>query len=142
MFVISVYRVLLVGKICIDDSILTKPGSLTVDEYKDMQRHPSIGAKILEGVDFLHDISHIVEQHHERYDGEGYPNGLKNDEIRLEASILSIADVYDAMTSDRPYRKALSKETAIKELEDNSGIQFHPTLVNHFMKIIDEDKNI
>ena len=70
------------------------------------------------------------------------PGTMAHDEIRLEASILAIADVYDAMTSDRPYRKALSKETAMKELEDNSGIQFHPTLVNHFMKIIDEDKNI
>ena len=130
-----------IGKIGIDDSILKKPGELTAEEYVAIQSHPSIGSNIIEGVDFLHDISHIVEQHHEKYDGTGYPKGLKGEEIRLEAAILSIADVYDAMTSDRPYRKALSTSFTIKELKLNSGTQFDPKIASHFIKIIEKESN-
>ncbi len=128
-----------IGKIGIDDYILKKPGALTSEEYSNIQRHPCIGANILEGVDFLHDISLIVEQHHERHDGKGYPNGLLGDDIRIEAAILAIADVYDAMTSNRPYRDALPGSVALEELRCNRGTQFHPEITDCFIKIIERD---
>ncbi|WP_105615231.1 HD-GYP domain-containing protein [Vallitalea okinawensis] len=125
-----------IGKIGVPDNILNKASSLTKVEYEQIQSHPAIGANILSNVDFLKDIAEIIRCHHERADGKGYPNHLTQDQIPIESSILSIADVYDAMTSDRPYRKALSKEEAIKELIDNSGTQFVPELVDEFLKII------
>lgn len=125
-----------IGKIGIDDQILKKPGKLTDEEYKKIKEHPSIGAEILKGVNFLKEVSDIVKHHHERYDGKGYPDGLKGDETPVEAAILSIADVYDAMTSDRPYRKALTKEEALNEIEKNAGIQFNPELAKMFVKVM------
>ncbi|MDY0236152.1 MAG: HD-GYP domain-containing protein [Gudongella sp.] len=126
-----------IGKIGINDSILNKATRLTAEEYHEIMKHPSIGADIICKVDFLKDITTIVKHHHERYDGKGYPDGLKGDEIPIEASILMIADSYDAMTSDRPYRKALTKEEAIGELRKNSGTQFHPELVIKFISIME-----
>ena len=126
-----------IGKIGINDSILNKASKLTVEEYHEIMKHPSIGADIISKVDFLKDITIIVKHHHERYDGKGYPDGLKGDEIPIEASILMIADSYDAMTSDRPYRKALTPEEAVEELRKNSGTQFHPELVTKFISIIE-----
>lgn len=122
-----------IGKIGIPDEILNKPGRLTRDEFEMIQEHSSIGAKILGNVNSLKKVSNIIVQHHERYDGTGYPGRLKGDQISIEASILMISDSYDAMTTDRPYRKALSKEKAISELEKYSGVQFHPLLTRTFI---------
>ncbi|KGG80096.1 hypothetical protein Y919_08190 [Caloranaerobacter azorensis H53214] len=125
-----------IGKIGIDDQILRKPGKLTYEEYEKIKKHPSIGAEILKEVNFLKEVSSIVRHHHERYDGKGYPDGLKEDEIPVEAAILAIADVYDAMTSDRPYRKALTKEVALSEIEKNAGTQFNPEFAKMFVKVM------
>lgn len=122
-----------IGKIGVPDDILNKPGRLTEDEYMKIQDHSTIGAKILGNVDSLKKVAKIIVQHHERYDGSGYPNQLKGEQIAIEASILMISDSYDAMTTDRPYRKALSKEQAISELTKFSGTQFHPMLTKCFV---------
>ncbi len=122
-----------IGKIGIPDEILNKPGKLTRDEFELIQEHSTIGAKILGNVNSLKKVSNIIVQHHEKYDGSGYPGHLKGEQISIEASILMISDSYDAMTTDRPYRKALSKEVAISELEKYSGIQFHPLLTRTFI---------
>lgn len=125
-----------IGKIGINDAILNKTTRLTNEEYSEIMRHPSIGAEIISKVDFLKDITTIVKHHHERYDGHGYPDGLVGDQIPIEACVLTIADSYDAMTSDRPYRKALTPEEAFEELKKNSGTQFHPGLVDAFIKMM------
>ncbi len=126
-----------IGKIGIHDEILNKASRLTQEEFQEIMRHPSIGAEIISKVDFLNDITTIVKHHHERYDGKGYPDGLSGDDIPIEAAILTIADSYDAMTSDRPYRKAMTAHDAIEELRKNSGTQFHPELVKVFVAIMD-----
>lgn len=125
-----------IGKIGIDDSILKKPLKLSQEEYEFIQMHPVIGAEILKDVDFLKDIANIIKHHHERYDGKGYPDRLKGEEISIEASILAVADVYDAMTSDRPYRKGMDKETALNEIKVNAGTQFHPEVATMFLKLM------
>lgn len=125
-----------IGKIGINDSILNKAARLSQEEYHEIMRHPSIGADIISKVDFLKDITTIVKHHHERFDGKGYPDGLHGDEIPIEAAILTIADSYDAMTSDRPYRKALTQEEAFEELKKNAGTQFHPKLVEAFISLM------
>lgn len=127
-----------IGKIGINDNILNKAGKLTKEEYETIMKHPSIGADIIGKVHFLDDVTKIVRHHHEKYDGTGYPDGLKGDEIPIEASILMIADTYDAMTTDRPYRKALTKEMAIEELKKYSGTQFDPRLVDVFIDMINQ----
>lgn len=125
-----------IGKIGIDLTLLHKEGRLTPDDINDLQQHPTIGMKILEPIEFLQDVRLCIGQHHERYDGQGYPNSVPASELLLESRILAIADAFDAMTSDRPYRKALSVEVAIKELYDNSGSQFDPELVTHFVELL------
>lgn len=125
-----------IGKIGIDLTLLHKEGRLTPDDINDLQQHPTIGMKILEPIEFLQDVRLCIGQHHERYDGQGYPNSVPASELLLESRILAIADAFDAMTSDRPYRKALSVEVAIKELYDNSGSQFDPELVPHFVELL------
>jgi len=125
-----------IGKIGINDSILNKATRLSQEEFHEIMRHPSIGADIISKVDFLKDITTIVKHHHERFDGKGYPDGLHGDEIPIEAAILTIADSFDAMTSDRPYRKALTQEEAFEELKRNAGTQFHPQLVETFISIM------
>jgi HD-GYP domain-containing protein (c-di-GMP phosphodiesterase class II) len=127
-----------IGKIGIDLSLLHKEGMLTPQDIKNLQQHPSIGMHILEPIEFLHDVRACIGQHHERFDGMGYPNRIKQEEQLLEARILVIADSFDAMTSDRPYRKALSLDIAIAELHDNSGTQFDPELVHVFSQAIEE----
>jgi HD-GYP domain-containing protein (c-di-GMP phosphodiesterase class II) len=127
-----------IGKIGIDLSLLHKEGKLTPKDIKDLQQHPSIGMHILEPIEFLHDVRTCIGQHHERFDGMGYPNRIKKDELSIEARILAIADSFDAMTSDRPYRKALPLESALCELHDNAGTQFDPALVKVFSQVIEE----
>ncbi len=127
-----------IGKIGIDLSLLHKQGKLTPSDIRELHMHPAIGMKILEPIEFLLDVRTCIGQHHERYDGMGYPNRIKKEEQLIESRILSVADSFDAMTSDRPYRKALTIETAVKELRDNAGTQFDPEIVQIFVEIIEE----
>ncbi|MBI2843464.1 MAG: diguanylate cyclase [Armatimonadetes bacterium] len=128
------------GKIGVPDSILNKPGSLTQEERTAMMRHPSIGGDILSRAPQLELIIPAVLFHHERWDGAGYPDGLVGERIPLIARILAIADAFDAMTSDRPYRKALSVEDAVIELHANAGKQFDPELVEAFVNSIPDSE--
>jgi len=128
------------GKIGIDDSILQKVSPLTFAERKNIERHPIIGSQILRSVSSLADVADIVRYHHEQYDGSGYPDHLRGEEIPLLARILAIADSFDAMTSDRPYRKALSLDQAIEQLKLCSGQQFDPGLVDIFLHVLNRKK--
>ncbi|MBC3888844.1 diguanylate cyclase [Acetobacterium paludosum] len=125
-----------IGKIAIDETIFNKPGKLTEDEWKEIIRHSEIGYRILSTVKELSDIAEYVLDHHEKWNGEGYPKGLKGEEIPFESRILNIADAYNAMISDRSYRNALSKKEALEEIRKNAGIQFDPNLVNAFVETI------
>lgn len=125
-----------IGKIGIEESILNKPGKLTPEEFDKIKEHPENGFKILQDIEFLKDVSQIILSHHEKMDGTGYPNGKKQGEISTEAAILSIADVYDALTSDRPYRKALTLEQAFAIIEEGKGNHFDAQLAEEFMDMI------
>ncbi|MBN1164614.1 MAG: HD-GYP domain-containing protein [Candidatus Krumholzibacteriota bacterium] len=114
-----------IGKIAVKNEVLLKIGPLTEDEWKSLRSHPDIGADIVEQLKFLKEAVNVIRCHHERPDGTGYPNGLKEDEIPLGAHILNVVDAFDAMTSDRPYRKALSIDRVIEELVTYQGTQFH-----------------
>ncbi|AEH22229.1 response regulator receiver modulated metal dependent phosphohydrolase [Thermodesulfobacterium geofontis OPF15] len=129
-----------IGKLRIPDHILLKPGPLTKDEWEIMKTHTIMGAKILEGskIKYLKAAEKIALLHHEKWDGTGYPYGLKGKKIPLFARIVSIADVFDALTSDRPYRKAFSVEEAFEIIKNESGKHFDPELVEIFLKIKDE----
>jgi len=128
-----------IGKIGTDLNILHKNGSLTDDEYDVIKEHPVVGSQILEPISFLESVKRIVTEHHERYDGKGYPNGKKGDELTIESRIIAITDAFDAMTSDRPYRKAMDVEDAIAELKRCAGTQFDPYLVDIFINILREN---
>ncbi|PGT84840.1 hypothetical protein COD11_10020 [Bacillus sp. AFS040349] len=123
-----------VGKIIIPLNILQKPGKLTTDEWDIMKKHTIYGRMVLEEtkLPLLVNAGKIVEQHHERYDGRGYPYGLSKDEIDIKASIISVVDAYDAITSNRPYQKARTKEEAVHELKKNKGSFYHPDIVDVF----------
>jgi putative nucleotidyltransferase with HDIG domain len=125
-----------IGKIGIDLSLLHKEAELTAEDVAELQQHPTIGMKILEPIEFLYDVRLCIGQHHERYDGLGYPNNLAAEDLLLESRILAIADSFDAMTSDRPYRKALETEVAIAEIAANAGTQFDPELVPIFIELL------
>ena len=125
-----------VGKIGIPDTVLGKTGHLTVDEWKLMKKHPLVSAKILEPVKITPALKAAVRHHHERFDGKGYPYGLAGESIPLEARIMAVADSYEAMTSDRPYRKALSDEEAVDELKRCAGTQFDPACVDAFLRAL------
>lgn len=118
-----------IGKIGITDSILHKPGKLTEDEWRVMRVHPDIGARIVEGIPFLQETLPVIRYHHERWDGSGYPVGLKGKDIPIQARIFAVADVFDALTSSRNYRNKFSAEEAIKYLIDHSGLLFDPAIV-------------
>lgn len=125
-----------IGKVGIPDSILKKPAGLTPDEWKVMKTHCTIGERIANESSELKEISHLILKHHERWDGAGYPLGLTAEEIPIECRVLSIVDSYDAMTNDRPYRAALTPNTAIKEILSCAGSQFDPKLVGIFDQVI------
>ena len=125
-----------IGKISIDNNILTKPGKLSDEEWLEMKKHPGIGYRIAMTSHDLRPIAEYILSHHERWDGKGYPQGLVGEDIPLFCRILAIADAYDAMISDRSYRKALSKEKAIREIIENSGTQFDPGIVEIFLQLI------
>lgn len=127
-----------VGKIGVSDAILNKPGPLTSEEWQQMRKHPAIGYEMLKDVKFLSTASEIVYAHHERFDGKGYPVGLKAEDVPLGARIFAVADAFDAMTSNRPYRRALSVDKAEEEIRGNSGSQFDPRVVEAFLRCIDD----
>ena len=118
-----------IGKLGISDAVLLKPGSLVASEWEQIERHPEVGARILEHAN-LRDVASWVLAHHERVDGAGYPRGLGGDAIPLEGRVLAVADAYEAMTADRPYRRALSHEVARAELRRGAGTQFDPQVVD------------
>ncbi len=123
-----------IGKIGIADAVLAKPGPLDEAEWAEMKRHPELGYRMLQGIDFLRDAAEIVYSHHEHYDGSGYPRGLKGDDIPLGARVFAVVDAYDAITSYRPYRKAQPHRKAVEEIVRNSGIQFDPDVVRAFLE--------
>lgn len=125
-----------IGKIGVPDNILNKPFSLSEDEYAIMKNHPTKGYEILKNFSTIPHLHYGILYHHERYDGKGYPVGVKGDEIPYQARIIAIADTYDAMTSDRAYRKALPLDVVIEEFIENKGIQFDPQLVDVFLDMI------
>ena len=124
-----------VGKIGIDDAILNKPGKLTEGEYNIIKTHPEIGFNIIKDLKDSEKINFIVRYHHERYDGKGYPEGKKPEELNLDVFIIQLADSIDAMATDRPYRKALAEDEIIKEVKANSGSQFHPQVVEAYLTL-------
>ncbi|HVE82308.1 MAG TPA: HD domain-containing phosphohydrolase, partial [Myxococcales bacterium] len=128
-----------IGKIGVRDSILLKPGPLTPDEWVEMKLHPEIGYRMLSKMPYLHEASLIVWQHQERFDGQGYPRGLKGKDIHVGARIFCVADTLDAITSDRPYRKGRSLQVAKDEIKRCSGTQFDPEVVTAFLHITDSE---
>jgi putative nucleotidyltransferase with HDIG domain len=128
-----------VGKINVPDAILLKPSGLTDEEYEIIKKHSTWGAEIVE--EFFEEekaatLAETIRHHHERYDGAGYPKGLKGEEIPFFSQIISVADAYDAMTSNRTYRKAMEMERAVEILKEEKGKQFHPSLVDAFINMI------
>lgn len=124
-----------IGKIAIPEKILLKPGKLTDEEYEIIKSHPELGERLVDGIEKLKMISSWLKSHHERYDGKGYPDGLVGDQIPISSRIIAIADTYDAMTSTRAYRSALSHDEAIVEIRNCSGSQFDPHLAELFISI-------
>jgi putative nucleotidyltransferase with HDIG domain len=128
-----------IGKIGVPDSILRKPAKLTDDEWVLMRQHPVHGQQILRGIEFLEGAARVVAQHHEKWDGSGYPLGLTGNDIDMCARIFSVADAFDAMTSDRVYRKGKPYQAAAQELDDWAGKQFDPQVVEAFHRVPQED---
>jgi putative two-component system response regulator len=127
-----------VGKISISSTILTKPGNLSDDEFDLIHQHPELGYEILKGIDFPWPIAQTVWQHHERLDGSGYPHGLQGDEILLEARIIAVADVIEAMATNRPYRLGLGIEKALEEVEQQRGKKFDAEVVDAALTLFRE----
>jgi HD-GYP domain-containing protein (c-di-GMP phosphodiesterase class II) len=129
-----------IGKIGVHDYILMKPGKLTNEEWEEIKLHSLKGVKILQPLTFLNGSIDAIRSHHERYDGGGYPDGKKGEDIPLEARIMAVADSFDAMTTERPYRKALSIDEAKEEIIRNKGTQFDPQAVDAFLRCLDKHK--
>ncbi|NJM08976.1 response regulator [Candidatus Gracilibacteria bacterium] len=127
-----------IGKIAIDDAILKKPGALTKEEYDEVKRHPTTGARIVAPMRFAGEVGPIILGHHERWDGKGYPQGLSGIDIPVGARIVSIVDAFDAMRTDRPYRSALTLEETLRRLRNGSGIEWDPQLLAIFLEMITE----
>ena len=132
------------GKIGIPDRVLLKPGKLDADEWEIMKTHATIGSELLSGhgSELMKMAQLIALSHHEKWDGTGYPNCVKGEDIPIEGRICALADVYDALTSKRPYKKAWSSEDAVKEIKNLKGKNFDPNMVEAFLKIVDEFINI
>lgn len=130
-----------IGKIGIGANILNKQGKLTDEEFDEIKKHPLIAYNILKDIEFLRNGINGILQHHERYDGRGYPHGLRGEEICIFARIMCVADAFDAMTSDRPYRKGMDMEVALNELQRCKGTQFDPEVVNLMVSMADSGKN-
>ena len=128
------------GKIGVSENILLKKGKLNKSEFDEIKKHPQIGADIIRPIRFLHGIIPFIFYHHERWDGKGYPSGIKGDDIPMGARVIAIADVYQALSSDRPYHKAFSKEEAINIIKNGAGTQFDPRIVNVFLKVMKKEK--
>lgn len=128
-----------IGKIGIEDYILNKPAKLTDEEFIKIKAHPVIGVNILSDVDFLSEVKELIIKHHERYDGRGYPDGIGGDIVPIEAYILSVADAFDAMTSDRSYRKGMTTEEAIEIISKEAGHQFHPRIAEEFIVMLKQE---
>lgn len=128
-----------IGKIGVPDSILRKPAKLTEEEWVRMREHPMHGQQILRGIEFLQGAARVVAQHHEKWDGSGYPLGLRGEDIDVCARIFAVADAFDAITSDRVYRRGKSYEAASQELDDWAGRQFDPKMVEAFHRVPKED---
>jgi ribonuclease P protein subunit RPR2 len=127
-----------IGKVAIPDAILYKPGKLTDEERRLMSRHPTIGAEIVGGIEFLQEAVDVVRSHHERWDGTGYPDALAGTEIPLAARVFAVADVFDALTTDRPYRRAIPFAEARAIIARGSGSHFDPTVAAAFASIADD----
>jgi putative nucleotidyltransferase with HDIG domain len=125
-----------IGKIGVTDAILRKEAPLDEGEWREMRRHSELGYEILNGIDFLRDAAEIVWAHHERWDGQGYPRGLSGEEIPFGARVFCVVDAYDAMTSRRPYRQAMSREQASIEIARHAGTQFDPSVVEAFLVML------
>jgi len=123
-----------IGKIGVAEAVLSKPGPLNNADWAEMKRHPELGHRMLSGIDFLRDATEVVYAHHERFDGTGYPRGLKGDEIPLGARIFAVVDAYYAMTSHRPYRRALPHSKTVEEIARHAGTQFDPDVVRAFLE--------
>jgi HD-GYP domain-containing protein (c-di-GMP phosphodiesterase class II) len=131
-----------IGKISIPDAILDKTSSLTQDEYAIIKTHPEISYQILRAADEYSDLATYALSHHERFDGKGYPKGLKGEKIPLFSRIIAVADAYEAMTANRPYRKALSSSFAQSELQKNANTQFDGSIVTVFLSILNSQPNL
>jgi putative two-component system response regulator len=128
-----------VGKIGIPDAVINKPARLTEDEFEVIKNHPVMGARILKNIKEMPELATGARWHHERYDGKGYPDGLKGEEIPEEARIIAVADAYDAMSSRRSYRGILPQEVVREEIGNGHGTQFDPTFADIMLEMIDED---
>lgn len=131
-----------IGKISIPERLLTKRGPLNSSEWEVMRTHPVVGAHIVTPIRLLGDAVDVVRFHHERFDGKGYPHGLKGEEIPLSARIFSVADAFDAMTTDRPYREAQDLDRAIAEVKRCAGTQFDPVVVEAFLLLSEKDETV
>ncbi|MEW5720050.1 MAG: HD-GYP domain-containing protein, partial [Chloroflexota bacterium] len=130
-----------IGKMAIPDEILHKPGPLTEDEWKIMRQHPVYAVQMLQGISFLRTAASIPANHHEKWDGSGYPRGLKGEEIPFAARIFAVVDAWDSLLSDRPYRRAVPEEQARRILKESAGTCFDPAVVQTFFRILDEYYN-
>ncbi|WP_404406179.1 HD domain-containing phosphohydrolase [Jeotgalibacillus malaysiensis] len=130
-----------IGKVHVPEDILNKPGKLTEKEYEIMKKHPADGAAMVEQT-YYKDLAPIIHQHHERLDGSGYPDGLKGDEILIEAKIIAVSDTFDALTEDRIYRKAWTAESALKEIKAHKGDLYDETVVELFEEVLREEGKI
>ena len=128
-----------IGKVGIPEHILCKAGPLSVDEWTVMRNHPIIGAQIVAPIGFLADAVELIRHHHERFDGTGYPDGLAGEDIPLAARVFAVADSFDAMTSDRPYRGSIGIERALAEIRGGAGTQWDPEMVRVFVQMIEDD---
>jgi HD-GYP domain-containing protein (c-di-GMP phosphodiesterase class II) len=131
-----------IGKLAVPDAVLCKEGGLEKDELAQIQEHPTIGAKLILRIAALRDAIPYVLYHHERWDGTGYPSGKAGEEIPVEARVLAVADAFDAMTSDRPYRPALSHDEALAEVERCAGTQFDPEIARIFLELFGEAEEL